>query len=290
MQDFMPPEQRDRLFNPWRTSDAPAVRLIAAHVVAMVEDFEAQTYPDRRRRTARSYSNMVAAVQAIVCDLIHRVLTSKGDGRIAVSLRNGEGARRDRYRAPAENRQFPDVVNLLASDGMRIAEIIERGEWETGRRTAIRAGSMLQRFIEHAAISVDDLTLDAGQEIVILKRAKERLDSESASERSLWMDYKDTRTTKRYRSEVRRINEHLRNADIDYTGGRLLDPTDRSLRRYFNNAKFNEGGRLFGGYWQGLKKAQRCVFRLMSVTDSGACRSPIPGHAGHRFRSKPVGV
>jgi len=36
--------------------------------------------------------------------------------------------------------------------------------------------------------------------------------------------------------------------------------------------------------------ALNCVFQLMPVTDSGACRSPIPVHAGHPFRSMPVGV
>jgi len=36
--------------------------------------------------------------------------------------------------------------------------------------------------------------------------------------------------------------------------------------------------------------ATGCVFRLMPVTDSGACRSPIPADAGHLFRGMPVGV
>lgn len=40
----------------------------------------------------------------------------------------------------------------------------------------------------------------------------------------------------------------------------------------------------------GVPGELRCVFRLMPVTDSGACRSPIPADAGHPFWSMPVGV
>ena len=32
----------------------------------------------------------------------------------------------------------------------------------------------------------------------------------------------------------------------------------------------------------------QCVHRSMPITDSGACRSPIPVEADHRFRSKPI--
>jgi hypothetical protein len=31
-----------------------------------------------------------------------------------------------------------------------------------------------------------------------------------------------------------------------------------------------------------------CGFRPKPITDSGACRSPIPVEADHRFRSKPI--
>jgi hypothetical protein len=31
-----------------------------------------------------------------------------------------------------------------------------------------------------------------------------------------------------------------------------------------------------------------CVFRPMPITDSGACRSPIPADADHRFQRMPI--
>ena len=36
-----------------------------------------------------------------------------------------------------------------------------------------------------------------------------------------------------------------------------VDLSERRLRRYFSRGSFESGGRLFGGFWQELKKAQR---------------------------------
>ena len=36
------------------------------------------------------------------------------------------------------------------------------------------------------------------------------------------------------------------------------------------------------------KTSMECEFRGMPITDSGACRSVIPIHADHRFRSMPI--
>jgi hypothetical protein len=33
-----------------------------------------------------------------------------------------------------------------------------------------------------------------------------------------------------------------------------------------------------------------CVIRAMPISDSGVCRSPIPGHADHYFRSMPIAI
>ncbi len=38
---------------------------------------------------------------------------------------------------------------------------------------------------------------------------------------------------------------------------KIVDSNDRRLRRIFNNGSFEEGRRLFGGFWQPLKKTER---------------------------------
>jgi hypothetical protein len=37
-----------------------------------------------------------------------------------------------------------------------------------------------------------------------------------------------------------------------------------------------------------VKQMALCVFRPMPITDSGACRSPIPADADHRFQRMPI--
>jgi hypothetical protein len=61
---------------------------------------------------------------------------------------------------------------------------------------------------------------------------------------------------------MQRINRWLAEADIVFEGmvgsrDRVVNNTDRLLRRYFNNGSFEEGGRLFGGFWMQMKKRDR---------------------------------
>ena len=68
--------------------------------------------------------------------------------------------------------------------------------------------------------------------------------------------YKDTDLTRQYREQVCTINQWLSNANITASGGDL-DARNRHLRRNFNNGRFDQGGRLYGGFWQGMQKKDR---------------------------------
>ncbi|WP_405233595.1 hypothetical protein [Lentisalinibacter salinarum] len=264
MTQFTIPEaERDRIFNPWRTTANPQVDALCTTVASMLQDYEEHWQLRQRPRRQRDKEIMHATVRSLVCDALHRHLTTPdGEGRIMVSMSNA--VRKSRYRHEIEGKQLPTIVSRLCSDGLRVLEIDELGEFVTRRMTAIKAGKFLRGVFRHYDFEQEDLILEPGQEIVILKQAKERLNKDTASDRSLWMEYRDTSTTRRYRAEVKRINENLIAADLEYRGGRLIDRTDRVLRRYFNNAKFDEGGRLFGGFWQQLKSRQRRLIRIES--------------------------
>jgi hypothetical protein len=76
------------------------------------------------------------------------------------------------------------------------------------------------------------------------------------------MEYVDTDQTRQFRSELKTINEWLAGADISFdeawaeTG---VDDQRCELRRVFNDGRFDTGGRLFGGFWQDLKKPERAL-------------------------------
>ena len=110
--------------------------------------------------------------------------------------------------------------------------------------------------IQNCGLELADLGLQKGEESIVLKAAKRgRWDSGE------WMDYQDNETTRLYRAEMARINDWLARADLYFDGGtkdgREIDDRDRLLKRYFNNGSFKEGGRLFGGFWQAISKAER---------------------------------
>ena len=76
-----------------------------------------------------------------------------------------------------------------------------------------------------------------------------------------WLQYADTPQTKSFRDELGRINDWLQAADIEFLPvdgmEKTVDVNDRKLHRTFNNSSFEQGGRLFGGFWQNLSKRQR---------------------------------
>ena len=57
------------------------------------------------------------------------------------------------------------------------------------------------------------------------------------------------------------INQWIKVAELNYlmpiNSETDLDLSERRLRRYFTRGSFESGGRLFGGFWQELKKEQR---------------------------------
>jgi hypothetical protein len=56
--------------------------------------------------------------------------------------------------------------------------------------------------------------------------------------------------------------------------------------RRWENARTGKSG--YSPHCANEWKRGVCGFRPMPITDSGACRSPIPVQGDHRFRSKPI--
>jgi hypothetical protein len=97
--------------------------------------------------------------------------------------------------------------------------------------------------------------------LIILKEGKDD-DGRAAT-----IAFRETASTRQLAGQMRRINEFLSSADIEVTGqttglslgkdGQVIAPYRRSLRRIFNNANWQHGGRLAGGFWMGMERAER---------------------------------
>jgi hypothetical protein len=197
-------------------------------------------------------------VAAVVCDLTHRHLTIPG-GKLSVPLSNQVLGLRNRYQSPVLSRALPAILGLMANPevGLLIIERGQEGAFGTGRRTTIEAGPNLLAMLASQGMTLLDLMHDnRDAEVIILKGSKP--DGHGRSKELL--PYQDTLETIRWRDEVNRINAWLAEADIyvDEAEATNIDAGERHLRRIFNNGSFRQGGRLFGGFWQGMKKAERC--------------------------------
>ncbi|WP_288379993.1 hypothetical protein [uncultured Massilia sp.] len=148
----------------------------------------------------------------------------------------------------------------MAAPEMEFIEIIKGSrnpfEPKLSRQTVIRAGKRLRDRITDYQITLNDFGTDKTQEVIILKDAKE-----DHWDLGKWLQYEDTNQTISYRNELSRINDWLDQADIEYVPyhetTQSVDTTNRKLRRYFNNGCFEQGGRLFGGFWQHMTRASR---------------------------------
>jgi hypothetical protein len=249
---------RDRPFNPFRSLRSDSAKEIALDVLKELQNYESHLNLRKRKRRATDQATLEHIVGAIVADLIHRAFTVP-DGWVAVPLSKRVLGKRTRYRSPVLSKTLPDVLKCLSSVELEFVELhkgIINDFAPRNVRSTMRAGKRLLTRIEKFGVKLTDLRMDQGAESIILKRSKEsRWD---AGER---IQYKDDQDTIRFRNEMERINAGLAKADLWFEGttkiDRPVDHTDRFLRRYFNNGSFRQGGRIFGGFWQALSKAER---------------------------------
>ncbi|WP_372642089.1 hypothetical protein [Hyphomicrobium sp.] len=145
----------------------------------------------------------------------------------------------------------------------------------------MRASKRFAALIEEYQAALNDFYRDAKEPVLVLKdRRPEGRDGRGRALQAQRVDYCDTDETDRMSAELRDINAWLSSADIKYLSNEVrLDCTNnRSLRRIFNNNSFEQGGRLFGGFWQ------QTTMRLANAVGG----KPWRGHI--RIEGEPVVV
>lgn len=253
-----PEQTQDRPFNGFRIARTKAAHDVVVDVRRQVESYEMHRIRSRKRRP-KDQVTFQRQLEALVCDLAHREITTPG-AWLAVSFSKQVLGRKDRYRSAALTETLPSVVQHMSSPEMEFLEMKKglRNPFDPtlSRQTVIRAGKRLSDRINEHRLVLDDFGLDKTQEIIILKNTKEDL-----WDTGEWLQYDDTEQTMAYRNELARINDWIEQADIDYVPhyetNTVIDTNDRRLRRYFNNNCFEHGGRLFGGFWQHMTRNMR---------------------------------
>jgi hypothetical protein len=132
-----------------------------------------------------------------------------------------------------------------------------RSPFGPGRQTVIRRGGRLLTRIRDHKLTLTDVQRDHNvlADPLVVRAPK------ITGKRGRTCNVTDTDVARGYRAQMDRINAWIAAADISCyfarDDGREVTDDDRFLRRIFNNGSLEQGGRLFGGFWQHMGKAQR---------------------------------
>lgn len=252
--------ERDRPFNAYRYASSSDAKAIVSEAISLILTYEAHFALKKNKRRAKDQVIFDQTVEAVLSDLMHHHSIEYPRG-LYVSRSNRVLGSKSRYRPPVYSKQFRHVLDLLARPEMDYIrqDIAPDNEGHRKSTVIMPGGRLLDRMDEHG-IHASDLDEHPHSETIVLKRTK---DEDNYWDEGGLEEYEDDEVTRRYRSEMDNINEWLAAADlrVDATG-LPIEPTPfdiraRRLRRIFTRGSFQSGGRLFGGFWQELRKTER---------------------------------
>ena len=250
--------ERDPWFNPYRST---ASWKAAIALGDMLYGFE-QRENRKRARKPKDKQWLWDIGYPLLADLAYHYLNGSPGNGLVVARAKSKLGKHSRYYPPYFTRSFPKLLDDFEGAGYLEQKTgVFSGLPGKSTRTTIRAGAKLIDAIKKHQITFDDLAVSAAEEVIILKRAKKGYWDEGGQ-----IEYKDTPVTERLRDEVRWLNAWLESADIafePFAYSRPVDVRARRLFRYFANANFKSGGRLFRGFWENLPKRARLLGLLI---------------------------
>lgn len=235
--------------------------------IAQIERREIRLGVRKRTRRANDRERFRLALEALVCNLLIVQLCSP---RAVLSIPRAHNSMwgKSRYRDDVYGQHFLSAVDLLCS--LRFAQRKSQGyRFSKAARqpTTIVPTAKFNKVFANRKMGWAAFSQASAREPLILKASK---DAEGLSRP---IEYGETKRTAYLRQELIRINEWLRNAPLTVVTLRDHAPLDemgqpielyrRELRRIFNNRSWQEGGRLFGGFWMTMERAQR--FNLIRI-------------------------
>ena len=225
-----------------------------------------------RKRVRKDHDRQLfrLTVEAIVCNLGALRLLSK-DRALAVPRQAKTMWRKWRYRNPVYGQHFLDAIDLMALASVGLIVVLTRGyRFPNGdkQHTTIAPTRAFFDRVPPTLCDWNSIGRETEAEVLILKASKDRSGDDAKI-----IEYRDTRQTGQLHREVERINESLEDAPfrmiddsespVDDDDGQPIDPSRRTVRRVFNNGSWLEGGRLFGGFWERMRREDR--FRLLRI-------------------------
>lgn len=244
-------------FDPHLRATDEGLKNAISGFVTYLESREAKLGGRTRGRKVADREKFHLAIEGLLSNLIVAYARSP-QTLLNVPLSNNTLRGSPRYKPVVYGKHFRDLITLVVN--LHLIKIVTKGhnvrKWRRREITTIRpTGKILKAFPPIVTVTHNAFTRIDLPEVIVLK------DSDGQ-----FLDYSDSNDTRRWRDELRKINAYLREASISIVGSpdTLLDENGftirseaRELRRIWNNGKWTQGGRLYDGFWQTMKREQR---------------------------------
>lgn len=251
-----------RAFNPFLMAKSDKLKKLIEEVQQQIEGYEAYFQTRQRARRAADQKTHERMIEAIICDLCLVQLDPQFDV-VHLPLSNKVLRKASRYKSPVLGKTLPYLLNIMTAPEMDFV-ILTKGHKHfrivdedlnvvptEGLQSTLVPGPKLLSRIERFGITQADMTWSQEQEPIVLRKTKRPGQMQPEAK-----EYNDTEQTHHLRAQMQDINAYLAQADITCDHP-TVNPQDRYLRRIFNNGSFDQGGRLYGGFWQRMTSEER---------------------------------
>lgn len=251
------PSKRWPRFNPHLRAN-PRSKVLVRQIAALAAHLDAIQMDRRKARSPKEARTFRLAVEALACNLLAMTLVRP---ELRMTITTAHAAMSGPFAPAIYGRAFPTLVDLMASDDVGIIERDRSFQFGAvgARGRSVRPGTRLADHLPVGAIAFSDFRQEVATDLLFLRGRK-------VKGAAPFLPIPETDRTAQLRAEMKRLNSWFAKARIDLLdddGVHTALPFNRTVRRYFNNGNFMEGGRLFGGFWMGMPREDR--FRLIRV-------------------------
>lgn len=262
-----PAPERHQWLDPWLIAAEEPLHRLVEETTAFV--IKAEKAEGARRRARRPDDEVMfrRSVDVVVSNLARAVLAPPPTGRLAVRL-GAQAKGMSRYDNPALGiKPTRNLLNRL--DSLEFLSLRSRAV--RGEVSSIAPTEWFATKVREAAVSMAHFGRDGNEEIIVLTRNTRRFSQsgEPSTHRDR-LNYRETSQTRRFREELRKLNRFLADADVTFIDDGLeprVDPRECRMRRHFGvlpgqSERFDQNGRVFGGFWSTLKSGRRGNIRI----------------------------
>jgi len=266
-----PKPVKHRWLDQWLAPTGEPLKQLVERTRLLVEHDEQSGGGRQRRRRPVDEDHHRRRIEVLVANLALAVLDPPESGRLAVNTSQGLRGR-TRYDNPALG---PKPMRDL----MRRLENHQFLEWQyakamRGEKKSLAPTDWFRRKVEEFGVGLLDIGWRGGEVIILTRNTHQRGTDWTTRDGNVHREpigYRDTDETHGLRQQMERVNEWLADADIKFIDDGekpLVNPNQRRLRRHFlllpdqEAPRFDQGGRLFGGFWEPLKKHRRRHIRI----------------------------